>query len=89
MTRQGRSVRYVGSTFIAAEETAFAVFQAAEPDWVAEVNQRAGQPFDRIVPVVDLRESERPSSVTRGPRPVDEAHPEGRTRPSSSSRRST
>lgn len=59
LAREGRAVRYVGTTFIAAEETAFAVFEAADPAWVAEANRRAGQPFDRIVPVVDLRESER------------------------------
>lgn len=59
MAREGRAVRYLGTTFIAAEEAAFAVFEASDPAWVEEVNQRAGQPFDRIVPVIDLRESER------------------------------
>jgi hypothetical protein len=59
LTREDRPVRYLGTTFIAAEETAFAVFEAGDPSWVEEVNRRAGQPFDRIAPVVDLRESER------------------------------
>jgi hypothetical protein len=59
LSREGRAIRYLGTTFIAAEETAFAVFEASDPAWVEEVNRRAGQPFDRIVPVVDLRESER------------------------------
>ncbi|MHB8958881.1 MAG: nickel-binding protein [Candidatus Limnocylindrales bacterium] len=67
LAREGRAVRYLGTTFIAAEETAFAVFEAADPAWVAEVNRRAGQPFDRIVPLVDLRESER---SPRTPRPA-------------------
>jgi hypothetical protein len=59
LASEGRPVRYLGSTFIADEETAFSVFEAADPAWVEEVNRLADQPFDRIVPVVDLRESER------------------------------
>ena len=59
-TREGRPVRYLGSTYIAAEETVFATFEADDQTSVAEVNRRAGQRFDRIVAVVDLggRQSE-------------------------------
>ena len=60
LSREGRDVRYLGTTFIAAEEAAFALFEASDPASVEEVNRRAGQPFDRIVPVIDLRESDRP-----------------------------
>ena len=58
MTRAGRRVRYVGSIVIAAEETAFSVFEADDAEAVAEANRRANVPFDRVVPIVELREPE-------------------------------
>jgi|GEM_PF-5367283 hypothetical protein len=59
MTRAGRPVRYVGSIVIAAEETAFSVFEADDAESVAEANRRASVSFDRVVPIVELREPER------------------------------
>lgn len=59
MTRAGRRVRYVGSIVIADEETAFSVFEADDAEAVAEANRRASVPFDRVVPIVELREPER------------------------------
>lgn len=65
VTRAGHPVRYVGSIVIEAEETIFSVFEADAPESVAEVNRRACLPFDRVVPVVELREPER--SALAGP----------------------
>jgi hypothetical protein len=76
LSREGRAVRYLGTTFIAAEEAAFAVFEASDPAWVEEVNRRAGQQFDRIVPAIDLRESERPELAP----PSKSDHPAPRKR---------
>ena len=63
LTREGRPVRYLGSILIASEETAFSVFQADDAESVAEANRRAGLPFDRVVPVMELREPERDALV--------------------------
>jgi hypothetical protein len=57
----GRPIRYLGSIVIAAEETVFSVFEADDADVVAEVNGRAGLPFDRVVPIVELREPDVPA----------------------------
>jgi hypothetical protein len=59
ITSEGHPVRYLGSILIAAEETVFAVFEADGDESVAEVNSRASAPFDRVVPVIELREPER------------------------------
>jgi hypothetical protein len=59
--RTGRAVRYVGSIVITAEETVFSVFEADGAETVAEVNGRVALPFDRIVPVVELREPDGPA----------------------------
>jgi hypothetical protein len=59
ITGEGHPVRYLGSILIAAEETVFSVFEADGAESVAEVNSRIEAPFDRIVPVVELREPER------------------------------
>jgi Nickel responsive protein SCO4226-like len=61
LSRAGRPVRYLGSIVITAEETVFSVFEANGPETVAEVNDRAAVPFDRVVPVVELREPEEPA----------------------------
>jgi len=59
ITGEGHPVRYLGSILITAEETAFSVFEADGVESVAEVNSRVDAPFDRVVPVVELREPER------------------------------
>ena len=61
ISRSGQRVRYVGSIVIEAEQTIFSVFEADAPGAVEEVNRRAELPFDRIVPVIELREPERPA----------------------------
>lgn len=58
---RGRAVSYLGSIVIAAEDTVIAVFEAASLEDVADLHAKARVGFDRIVPVVELRESERPA----------------------------
>jgi hypothetical protein len=53
------SVRYLGSTVVLADEACFCQFQAPSLGAVADANQRAGLPFDRIVPVL-------PVTLTKG-----------------------
>lgn len=45
-------VRYLGSTIVPGDEACFCEFDGPSVASVAEVNRRAGLPFDRIVPAV-------------------------------------
>jgi hypothetical protein len=45
----GEDVRYLGSMFLAEEESCFCQFEAASRDSVERVCRRAGVPFARIV----------------------------------------
>lgn len=54
LTRAGRPVEYIGSLVVEGEETVFSLFEAQSPDAIADVNRRAGLPFDRVVPVIEL-----------------------------------
>jgi hypothetical protein len=47
-------VRYLGSTIVLRDEACFCQFEGPSSDAVAEVNRRAGLPFDRIVPAVTV-----------------------------------
>jgi hypothetical protein len=58
-------VRYLGSIVIPAEETVMTVFEAAVVSDVEALHQAAGVGFDRIVPIVELRESERTARRSR------------------------
>jgi hypothetical protein len=46
---RGSEVRYLGSTIVLRDEACFCRFEGPSSDAVAEVNRRAGLPFDRIV----------------------------------------
>ena len=48
----GARVRYLGSTIVPCDEACFCEFDGPSEASVAEVNRRAGLPFDRIVPAV-------------------------------------
>jgi Nickel responsive protein SCO4226-like len=47
-------VRYLGSTIVLRDEACFCRFEGPSSDAVAEVNRRAGLPFDRIVAAVTV-----------------------------------
>jgi hypothetical protein len=49
MTAEGISVRYVGTTFIPADETCFCEFEAPTRETVELANERANVPFARIL----------------------------------------
>jgi hypothetical protein len=48
----GRGVRHLWSAHIPADETCLCLFEAPDREAVAELNERAAFPFDRIVEVV-------------------------------------
>jgi Nickel responsive protein SCO4226-like len=54
LAAQGISVRYLGATFIPADETCFYEFEAATQEAVEWANERANVPFARILPAVRL-----------------------------------
>jgi hypothetical protein len=54
MTAEGISVRYLGSTFIAADEMCFCEFEAPSQEVVEWANERANVPFARILRAVRL-----------------------------------
>ncbi|MCA1791891.1 MAG: DUF4242 domain-containing protein [Thioalkalivibrio sp.] len=51
---EGKSVRYIRSTFVPGESHCMCLFEAPTPDVVREVNEEAGIPFTRIVEAMDL-----------------------------------
>jgi Nickel responsive protein SCO4226-like len=54
MAAEGISVRYLGGTFIPADETCFCEFEAPTREAVEWANERANVPFARILPAVRL-----------------------------------
>ena len=53
-TKTGKSVRYIRTTFVPGEERSMCLFEASNPDHVAEVNDEANIPYVRIVEALDL-----------------------------------
>jgi hypothetical protein len=51
---EGIAVRYLGSTIVLGDEACFCQFEGASEAAVAEANERAGVPFDRIVAAVTV-----------------------------------
>jgi hypothetical protein len=60
MREEGVLVRYLGSTVVLEDEACFCTFDAPSAAAVAEINERAGVPFDRIVSAVAVTRRARP-----------------------------
>jgi hypothetical protein len=56
---EGPAVRYLGSTIVIGDEACFCQFEGPSEADIAEANRRAGVSFDRIVPAVTVRPTER------------------------------
>jgi hypothetical protein len=61
---EGSAVRYLGSTIVLGDEACFCEFEGSSAATVAEVNRRAGLPFDRIVPAVLVQSNQRSSQMS-------------------------
>ena len=48
ITRSGRGIRLVRSTFVPADEAVLSLFQAVSPEAVRDATEQAGFPADRI-----------------------------------------
>ena len=58
MTAEGVPVRYLRSTFVPGEDKCYCLFDGSSPEIVAEANQRAGLPFERIVEAAPITAEE-------------------------------
>jgi hypothetical protein len=52
--REGTGIRYLGSTVVLVDESCFCRFEAPSLETVTEANRRAGVPFARIVPALEV-----------------------------------
>ena len=53
-TSEGKDVRYIRTTFVPGEAHCMCLFEAANPDLVKEVNDKAQIPYTRVVEALDL-----------------------------------
>ncbi|CAA9400692.1 MAG: hypothetical protein AVDCRST_MAG51-875 [uncultured Ramlibacter sp.] len=50
----GEPVRYIRSAFVPDTGQCMCLFDAQNPDQVKRLNEKAGIPFDKVVPALDL-----------------------------------
>jgi hypothetical protein len=65
MSNEGHAVRYLRSVLVRADETCFHLFEAASEDIVAELAQRAGLRYERIVEAEEHRNGGTERTQTR------------------------
>lgn len=58
MAGEGTPVRYLRSTFVPSEEKCFCLFDGPSEDVVAEANDRAGLPYERIIEAAPITAEE-------------------------------
>ena len=54
LSREGRQVRYIRSTFVPQEGTCMCLFESDKADTVKALNDAAGLPYNRVVEAMDL-----------------------------------
>jgi hypothetical protein len=54
MSSAGEPVRYIRSAFVPETGQCMCLFDAQNPEQVSRLNEKAGIPFDRVVPAMDL-----------------------------------
>ena len=54
LTAEGKSVRYIRSTFVPSESHCMCLFEASTPELVKELNDKANIPYTRVVQAADL-----------------------------------
>lgn len=54
MTAQGTPVRYIRSTFVPDSGKCMCLFAADGEENVKSLNEKAGIPFDKVMPALDL-----------------------------------
>ena len=71
MSAKGTTVRYLHSTFLPQDETCFCLFEAGSARAVAEANEAAGLPYERISEAIHLTAEDlaRPADTAAPNRP--------------------
>ena len=54
LTLDGKHVRYVRATFLPGDSRCLCIFEATDPAFVLEVNDRANVPYTRVTNAVEL-----------------------------------
>jgi Protein of unknown function (DUF4242) len=54
MTAAGTPVTYLRSTFLTGDQTCYCLFEGLSEQAVAQANDKAGIPYERIVPAVHM-----------------------------------
>ena len=54
LVNERATAAYLGSSYVASDDSCFCRFEAATIEQVQEANRRAGVPFARVVPVEEL-----------------------------------
>ena len=54
MSAAGTPIRYIRSTFVPESGQCMCLFSAADAGQVRTLNEKAGIPFDKVVPALDL-----------------------------------
>jgi hypothetical protein len=70
---QGKNVRYISTVVLPAEGRGLCVFGAQNSEWIKEVQDAAGMPYSRIVPLLDLTPNQVNRDVSRRRRPLHNA----------------
>jgi len=52
-TAEGKPVRYIRTTFVPGEAHCMCLFEAANPDLVKQVNDKAQIPYTRVIEALD------------------------------------
>lgn len=64
LARAGHHIRYLGSTYVAADGFCGCVYEAGSADVVRLATERAAVPYDEIVPAVMVGAASRPVDIT-------------------------
>lgn len=54
MREQGEDIRYIRSTFAPEDGRCMCLFEGQSAEQVKALNDKAGLPYDRVVPALDL-----------------------------------
>jgi hypothetical protein len=65
MRRQGKRIRYLQATLVPDQETVLCLMEAESADLVAELNERARIPYDRIAEAIAVEVSATSSARPR------------------------
>ena len=60
MTAEGTRITYLSSTLLSGDDTCYCLFHAPSEQAVRQANDRAGIPYERIIPAVHLAAEDLP-----------------------------